>query len=223
VCHNPDGSAIVTDVRVLWHTLGTNGLVELWSEPTDPTRYGTGSKPHFRTSLLEGWFRLLGWRGVRVPLDNSGLAVIMGGNLHCFELDGLLFDTNSSNLSAKARESLHTRLTSLRASVQQIKNDKGAPARTIQRIEVVGHADPRRRLKGTNEELAMQRAETVKAAISAWINANAPEWKGAAIAARSEGSREQARKCSDGDGAESEACNAFNRRVVLRMVSAPTD
>lgn len=223
VCHNPDGSAIVTDVRVLWHTLGTNGLVELWSESTDPKQYANGSKPHFRTSLLESWFRLLGWRGVRVPLDNSGLAVIPGGNLHCFELNGLLFDTNSSNLSDSALASLKERLTSLRSSVQQIKNDTGHPVRTIQRIEVVGHADPRRRMNGTNEELAMQRAESVKAAVSAWINTDAPEWKAARIAPRSEGAREQARKCSDVDVAESEACNAFNRRVVLRVVSTPTD
>lgn len=222
VCRNADGSATVTDVRVLWHTLGANGLVELWSEPTDPELYSDGSKPHFRTSWLESSFRVLGWRGVRVPLDNSGLAVISGSNLHCLELDGLLFDTNSSILSVQARTTLYEQLNHLHTKFQQIKNAKGAPVRAVQRIEIIGHADPRRRLNGTNEELAKQRAESVKAAVSAWIDANSPEWKEAAIAPRSEGSREQARKCTDSDAAESEACNAFNRRVVLRMISGPT-
>lgn len=223
VCRNVDGSATITDVRVLWHTLGTNGLVELWSEPTDPKQYVNGSKAHFRTSLLERWFNLLGWRGVRVPLDNSGLAVITGSNLHCLELDGLLFETNASALSEKARTALQERLGHLHANVQQVKNGNGLPIRTIQRIEVVGHADPRRRFKGTNEELAAQRAESVKAAVQAWIHADAPEWRAAVISARSEGAREQARKCDSDEAAENQACNAFNRRVVLRMISGLAD
>lgn len=223
VCRNADGSATITDVRVLWHTLGTNGLVELWSEPTDPKHYVNGSKAHFRTSLLERWFNLLGWRGVRVPLENSGLAVITGSNLHCLELDGLLFETNASVLGEKARTVLQERLGHMLANVQQVKNGNGLPVRTIQRIEVVGHADPRRRFNGTNEELAAQRAESVKAAVQAWIHADAPEWRAAVVSTRSEGSREQARKCDSNDAAENQACNAFNRRVVIRMISTLAD
>jgi outer membrane protein OmpA-like peptidoglycan-associated protein len=89
------------------------------------------------------------------------------------------------------------------------------------RLEIVGHADPRKRQSGTNEGLARHRAESVREAVHAWITASAPHWSRVPIDVRSDGARELARKCEAGDGAEARACHAFNRRVVVQIVTGP--
>lgn len=221
VCRHADGSATLTDVRVLWHTLGNSGLVELWSEPTDPKQYSAAHRPRFQTSPYELFFQVLGWRGVRVPLENSGLVVTTGSNLHCFELSGLHFESNSATLSKEAGQDLAQQLTGLKDSLTESKSRDGKAAETPARLQIVGHADPRQRQKGTNEDLARQRANAVREAVLSWISTEAPQWSSMAITVRSEGAREQARKCEDLSPAENEACNAFNRRVVLQMTTAP--
>jgi outer membrane protein OmpA-like peptidoglycan-associated protein len=221
VCRHADGSATLTNVRVLWHTLGNTGLVELWSEPTDPKQYSGSHRPRFQTSPYEQLFRLLGWRGLRVPLENSGLLVTTGSNLHCLELNGLHFDSNSALLSKEAGQDLARQLTTLKESLSEKKSRDGKSLERPFRLEIVGHADPRKRQSGTNEALAHQRADAVHAEVLSWVRAEAPEWLPLAITVRSEGAREQARKCEGLSPAESEACNAFNRRVVLQLSTAP--
>ena len=220
VCRNADGSATLTNIQVLWHTLGNTGLVELWSESSDQRTYDKSHRPRFQTSPYEKIFHVLGTTGLRVPLENSGLQVKTGSNLHCLELNGLHFDSNSSTLSDDAKKELAQQLVELRDSLSASKTKDGKVVVQAARFEIVGHADPRRRQNGTNEELASKRAEAVRDMVEIWIRDNAPQWSKATIKFRSEGAREQARKCDAMTGAESEACNAFNRRVVLRLTAA---
>lgn len=219
VCRNADGSATLTNIQVLWHTLGDTGLVELWSESSDPRTYDESHRPRFQTSPYEKIFHVLGTTGLRVPLENSGLQVKTGSNLHCLELNGLHFDSNSSALSEDAKRDLAQQLVELRDSLTANKAKDGKVVEQAARFEIVGHADPRKRQNGTNEELASKRAEAVRDMVEVWIQDNAPQWSKATIKFRSEGAREQARKCDAMTGAESEACNAFNRRVVLRLTT----
>lgn len=221
VCRHADGSATLTNVRVLWHTLGNTGLVELWSEPTNPTKYSNSHRPRFQTSPYEQFFQLLGWRGVRVPLENSGLVVTTGSNLRCMELDGLHFGSNSAALSPEATQDLARQLAALRDSLNESKSRDGKPAEVPARLQIRGHADPRKRQSGTNEDLARERAEAVREAVRSWVKTEAPQWSSMTITVSSEGARAQARKCDGLDAAESEACNAFNRRVVLQLTTAP--
>ncbi|MFT7723156.1 MAG: hypothetical protein QM788_10035 [Roseateles sp.] len=220
-CRHADGSATLTNVRVLWHTLGNTGLVELWSEPTDPRHYSGSRRPRFQTSPYEQLFQLLGWRGVRVPLENGGLVVTTGSHLHCLELNGLHFDSNSASLGRDAAQDLAQQLAALKDSLSDNRARGGQPAETAVRMHIVGHADPRRRQNGTNEDLARERAEAVRDAVRSWLSAEAPQWSSMRLTVHSEGARAQARKCEGLGPAESEACHAFNRRVVLQMTTAP--
>ncbi|MDR7299486.1 outer membrane protein OmpA-like peptidoglycan-associated protein [Pelomonas aquatica] len=219
VCRNADGSATLTNIQVLWHTLGDTGLVELWSESSDPRTYDESHRPQFQTSPYEKIFRVLGTTGLRVPLKNSGLQVRTGSNLHCLELSGLHFESNSAVLSEDAKKDLAQQLAALRDSLTANKAKDGKVVEQAARFEIVGHADPRKRQNGTNEELASKRAEAVRDMVEVWVKDNAPQWSKATIRFRSEGAREQARKCDAMTGTESEACNAFNRRVVLRLTT----
>lgn len=222
ICRHADGTATLTDVRVLWHTLGSVGLVELWSEPTDPQRYSSTHRPRFQRAFYEQLFRPLGWSGIRVPLDNTGLSVMTGSNLHCVELNGLHFESNSASLSESAQNDLSKQLETIKQNLNERKSKDGKPLSTATRLAIVGHADPRARQVGTNEQLAYQRAKAVEKAVRSWLDQKAPEWASMDISIRSESAREQFRKCDIKNAAESEACNAFNRRVVLQLTSGPT-
>jgi outer membrane protein OmpA-like peptidoglycan-associated protein len=89
-------------------------------------------------------------------------------------------------------------------------------------VQIVGHADPRKRQNGTNESLARERAEEVSKVVEAWVKAEAPQWAAMTIEVRSESARDQARDCKALSPDESEACHAFNRRVVLQLITAPS-
>lgn len=223
VCHHADGTATLTDVRVLWHTLGDSGLVELGAEPTsaedgDPTVMRARAK--YETAFYERALGVLGWRGIRVRVDNKGFEVIPGSTLRCAEVSGLEFASNSPTLDSKALAALHAHLATLKQSLQQRTRGRGADALAAERLDIVGHADPRKRVRGTNEALAQERASAVEREVRSWIEKNAPEWKALSINARAEGPREIARKC-EGHGEEAQACHAFNRRVVLQLLSGP--
>ncbi len=220
-CRHADGSATLTNVRILWHTLGNSGLVELWSEPTNPAVPSGQHPQRFQTSPYEQFFGLLGWRGVRVPLENSGLVVTTGSNIRCMELDGLHFASNSSFMSQEATQDLVKQLEALKASIDEHKRRDGASVEKPVRLQITGHADPRKRQHGTNEDLAKIRAEAVRQVVQTWVSKEAPQWESLTITVSSEGARSQVRKCDGLDSAESEACNAFNRRVVLQLTTAP--
>lgn len=224
VCHHADGTATLTDMRVLWHTLGDSGLVELGAEPTtaqEGDSTAMRSRARYETAFYERALAVLGWRGVRVRVENKGFEVIPGSTLRCVEISGLEFASNSPTLDSKALAALHTHLATLKASLQSGNGGRGAANRVAaERLDIVGHADPRKRVRGTNEALAQERASAVEREVRSWIEKNAPEWKALPISARSAGPREVARKC-EGEGEEAQACHAFNRRVVLQLLAGP--
>lgn len=100
ICRNDDGSAVVSDMRVWWHGIGSRSYVQIlpfFSEITE----GNSQKNNASSPVL-----FQDYVDNRVELESAGVRMITlakGSSVRCAEMsDNLVFDSNSSHLQLSA-------------------------------------------------------------------------------------------------------------------------
>lgn len=208
VCRNPDGSAVVTDLRIWWHGIGSRTYAELLdlSPPIEMPK-----KIEKELSLSR-----------RVELKSEGARLIQSANTRCTELgENLLFRSNSPtpdpsiNPTERICESLGPFIR-LAAPTQE-------DGLHISRIEIVGHADPMAKKTSSNEQLGVERAKEIKKLILTTFRDSGKISDGGIIVPMTNGATSPLKDCTGiRDGALAKECNSINRRVQIRVHYART-
>lgn len=107
ICRGPDGSAVVTGLKVWWHGIGSRSHVEL---------------PH-----------AMGTPGVVVDLDTAQARLIRNQRSRCMDLPGTYFESGAGRLTDEGRNELLDALQ--RWTLREMKDDQLAQIRIIGRAD----------------------------------------------------------------------------------------
>ncbi|AUH51777.1 hypothetical protein CXB49_13585 [Chromobacterium sp. ATCC 53434] len=211
VCKNSDGSAVVTDLKIWWHGIGARSYVQLLGfNDEGNTNKTNSSAPNGSIKKDKATYD----EYPRVELDSNETSLIASQNVRCTEIsDALVFPSNKTipEDEPSAKDQLAKQI---RPFIET--NTDGIGEKFLNKITVIGHADPMPIENASNEDLGRERATH---ALSILCNKNL--YKGiqnANIEIKTMGARSPLKDCSaikDKDLAKE--CNAVNRRVDLQF------
>lgn len=196
VCKNPDGSAVVTDLRIWWHGIGSRSYVQLlgFSKLKDKEE-GYSSYP-------------------RVELKSEEARLIFSQDVRCTEIsDALVFPSNGAQ--PDDGPSVQTQLAKQIKPFIEVQSEKDNKDHLV-KITAIGHADPMPRTAASNEALGQDRAIHALSMLcdkNLYKDIGNPNYE-----IKTMGARAPIKDCSSiKDKNLAIECNAVNRRVDLRF------
>ncbi|WP_080762312.1 OmpA family protein [Chromobacterium violaceum] len=220
VCKNPDGSAVVTDLKIWWHGIGSRSYVQLLGfsdkigqQNDDKNTSPTNSIPPEESA--KNPYNAY----PRVELDSNEASLIASQDVRCTEIsDALVFPSNKTqpDNEPSAEEQLAKQINPfIETTAGEVK------ASFLKKITVIGHADPMPIQAASNEELGRERATH---ALFLLCNKNLYQDIGNPdIEIKTMGARSPIKDCSSiKDKNLAIECNAVNRRVDLQFSYSKT-
>ncbi|WP_155401798.1 hypothetical protein [Chromobacterium violaceum] len=209
VCKNPDGSAVVTDLRVWWHGIGNRSYVQLLGFSDQDEKKIEREK---KNNLLRNEKPYYTYPRVELKADEARL--IFSKNVRCTEInDALVFpsDKNQPEDSYSAKKMLAEQIKPF-LEIKSTKDNKNL----LVKIAAIGYADPMPRPNASNEALGRERATHALLMLcdkNLYKGIDNPN-----IEIKSMGARSLVKDCTSiKDVNLSKECNAANRRVDLRF------
>ncbi|WP_144410282.1 hypothetical protein [Chromobacterium vaccinii] len=218
ICRNPEGSAVVTDLKIWWHGIGSRSYVQLLgfsdrienNSDEESTNKTNASAPNESIKKDKNPYDAY----PRVELDSNEASLIASQNVRCTEIsDALVFPSNKTipDNEPSVKDQLAKQI---RPFIETNTGEVGTSF--LSKITVIGHADPMPIQKASNEELGRERATH---ALSMLCTDNLyKDIQNANIEIKTMGARSPLKDCSaikDKDLAKE--CNAVNRRVDLQF------
>ena len=202
-CEQPDGSALVSPVTLLWYGPGSHSLVALGPASAQFDRTQRDLMPRFEVAA-------------------SDVQPTQTGARRCHDVEhNVLFPTNS------AKAVMPNDASPMLEEVEHVAKAMYPAASTpdgkrwhIARVVVTGYADDMPLPDNGNETLARRRAACIAAEIVSRLQDSKLAPKAADIVSwEGRGSRELSKSCApQSDKAQQVECNATNRRSRVRLI-----
>ncbi|MCD4504753.1 hypothetical protein LQR30_11620 [Chromobacterium piscinae] len=202
ICRNPDGSAVVTDLRIWWHGIGSRSYVQLLGF----------SKQKNKEEEYSSY--------PRVELKSEGARLIFSQDVRCTEIsDALVFPSNKTQ--PEDGPSVQFQLAKQIKPFIEILSEQGNKDHLV-KITVIGHADPMPITAASNETLGRNRATHALSMLceeNLYKNIGKPSYE-----IKTMGARSPLKDCSSiKDKNLAIECNAVNRRVDLQFSYSTKD
>lgn len=217
VCKNPDGSAVVTDLRIWWHGIGSRSYVQLlgFSDQEKQKNAENASAPAESEKRNAKPYDTY----PKVELKGDEARLIASQNVRCTEIsDALVFPSNETK--PYEEPSVQVQLAKQIKPFIEISTGK-EKSNQLFKIQAIGHADPMPVTNDSNEALGRKRAIH---ALSMLCDDNLHNEIGNPyIEIKTMGARSPLKDCSSiKDKSLAIECNASNRRVDLRFSYSKT-
>lgn len=204
-CFEPDGSAIVSPVNVLWHGLGKRSLISL-GEPTSTRQSETTQ------------------RRAEIEVESSDLKILRGLNVRCIDVrQASFFDSKSHFVKNHQFDALKKQVNEIFDTEYPAANSANAAwAWRLDKVVVTGHADPMPISDDGNEELAKRRAACLASKLYSEVLENKRPVDEYVLELRGTGSRDPVKSDCPMNSERSALieCHSSNRSATVRLLFA---
>jgi outer membrane protein OmpA-like peptidoglycan-associated protein len=193
ICRGPEGSAVVTGLKVWWHGIGTRSHVEL------PRADGPG---------------------VVVDLDTSQARLIRNHRARCMDLPGTYFDSGAESMTEDGRKQLLDAVQ--RWTQREMKDTQLEQIRVVGHTDPMTPAvgTTNRTLSNDRAQAVMQVLQDSGVLRGFFVRDT--ESLAAALRIEGDAARQPLKECpANSSLSERRECNAVNRRVELRFLFGP--